>query len=119
MKPTTIIIICAASLVLGLLWHNRQRIAPKIRTVTNRIAHPGYSACGRCARTWDIVNGHDTEYDPSWSCFPLCEKCWGELKTPEARLPYYRELVNLWIEQGSKDAENKWPAIKAAVMGGK
>ncbi|MDE2096158.1 MAG: hypothetical protein KGL39_02860 [Patescibacteria group bacterium] len=52
------------------------------------------------------------------SCFPLCEQCWRELKTPEARLPYYRLLVDEWCKDDT-NAEAKWPSIEKAVMEGK
>lgn len=38
-------------------------LSPQIRRITNPILHPGYSACGRCNRTWDVADGHVTDYD--------------------------------------------------------
>lgn len=123
-----------------------------IQRIINHVFHPGYSACGRCERTWDVVEGHSTTYgDAKWkvkgdgnpnsiisipsvpndgewhdsivaggmACFPLCESCWQELGTPEARLPYYRALVDSWKQwdgQTGEKAEDRWPAIKAAVL---
>lgn len=52
------------------------------------------------------------------SCFPLCEQCWKDLKTPEARLPYYRKLVDSW-KRWDSTAESKWPGMKASVLDGK
>ena len=51
-------------------------------------------------------------------CFPLCEKCWQELKTPEARLPYYKELFDKWIQMGSGKTEEDWERIKQSVIEG-
>lgn len=89
--------------------------------VRNAIFHPSYGWCGKCKKTWDIVEGHLTQFDNSHSCFPLCEKCWSDLKTPEARLHYYRELVNNWkMSDSPKDhAEDNWAGIKEAVLAGK
>jgi len=76
-----------------------------------RLAAPGYSWCGRCKFPWKFVKSHRTDYSPSRGVFPLCEKCWEELATPEARLPYYKELYDSW----EKDP-NCWDEIKNAVM---
>lgn len=128
------------------------------RRVTNAIFHPHYSCCGKCERTWDVVDPHTTAFE--WSrpgemhmfsgefvpassifgdnipedikafiavrqatrgCFPLCKGCWVKLGTPEARLPYYRRLIDEWVEQDrpqDESSELKWPAIRAAVMAG-
>ncbi len=53
---------------------------------------------------------------PTRSCFPLCENCWVSLKTPSARLPYYRRLWELWerLNPGNRD----WPAIRQSVLDG-
>lgn len=68
----------------------------------SRILAPGYSWCYRCRTPWKFVKGHDTAYEwgeingyryPFRGCFPLCEKCWSDLGTPEARLPYYEVLI--------------------------
>lgn len=72
---------------------------------------PGYSWCEKCERTWDKVSGHVTDFSEYRGIFPLCESCWRELKTPEARLPYYSNVVfKSWRET------NTWPAVKAAVL---
>ncbi len=54
---------------------------------------------------------------PTRGCFPLCKQCWQELKTPEARLPYYRKLVDDW-KRDIADAEKDWEPIKASVLAG-
>lgn len=49
------------------------------RRLTNHILHPGYSCCGRCCRTWDVVNGHSTPHgDAVW-----------EVTTPNAPDSYF------------------------------
>ena len=108
------------------------------RRVVNAIAHPGYGCCYKCERTWDVVSGHTTYVgqipirvkfgDGEWEekttasgCFPLCEECWADLKTPEARLPYYRRLVDDWAKFDrlrDTPSEQRWPAIRDAVMAG-
>ena len=50
---------------------------------------------------------------PKASCFPLCEDCWRQLKTPEARLPFYRALIDEWGK-----GESVWPDVKASVLAG-
>lgn len=32
--------------------------------------------------------------------FPLCESCWEDLGTPEARLPFYELCVAEWAASG-------------------
>ena len=119
-------------LIIGLLI----LLAP--RKWSNVVLHPGYGGCYRCNKTWDVVDGHSTDYGPvpvkikvgdgewkgsfvSGGCFPLCEKCWEELETPENRLPYYRRLVDEWKKTDrpqNPTSENKWPTIRAAVLAG-
>lgn len=91
-------------------------IIRRIIGLFSKLLSPGYSACGRCWRTWNICTEHSTQYTmqedgASWGCFPLCEECWQGL-TPESRLPYYRQLIEEWDDQGV------WPAVKAAVLEG-
>ena len=60
----------------------------------------GFGACMHCGDTFDWKAEHQTRYSHgasgSEACFPLCEDCWQQLGTPEARLPYYDRLVNVW-----------------------
>jgi hypothetical protein len=78
-----------------------------------RISHfltPVYSACRRCHTTWFFVEGHNTMITDGRGCFPLCERCWGEL-TPADRLPFYRDLYN------SHDYRPySWEDVEAAVL---
>lgn len=60
-----------------------------------RSRNPNLSTCGRCCRPWSAVKGHSTDIDDNSGMFPLCESCWSGL-TPEARLPYYLDLVRTW-----------------------
>ncbi len=127
------------------------------RQIDNAVFHPGFGACNRCDRTWDVVTGHDTPYEwskpgemhmlitgqnvaatnifrdgipkelaeylskpqPTRSCFPLCEGCWLALKTPAARLPYYRALFNQWKKDDPKwRTEEQWKDIESSVLAG-
>lgn len=110
-----------------------------IRQMRGRIAHiaaPGYSECYRCKMPWKFTESHSTDYGPDgewqeieggWGkfkvgpmgCFPLCEKCWKELKTPEARMPYYRQLWTEWSADGVPMDGRKWEWIEAAVRDGR
>jgi hypothetical protein len=56
-------------------------------------------------------------YSDERGCFPLCETCWQELGTPEARLPFYRKLWNEWVDEHGMDPA-VWERIKAAVEAG-
>ena len=84
--------------------------------VVERLLAPGYSTCLRCDRPWKFVEPHATDYSESHGMFPLCEKCWTQLGTPEARLPYYRELWYRWESQTPGYAN--WDDIEKAVMDG-
>ena len=84
-----------------------------LRRVVGYIAHffsPAFSTCHRCGRPWNITKGHSTYFPPGNGCFPLCEKCWGELTVRE-RLPYYKELYDSWSYP-----KGEWEAIKKAVL---
>jgi hypothetical protein len=56
----------------------------------------GFGRCSRCDTPWNFVHEHSTDYDHGRGCFPLCEECWEDLATPEARLPFYRVLWEQW-----------------------
>lgn len=97
----------------------------------SRILSPGYGCCGRCRTTWNFVRHHTTFYTAADGCFPLCEKCWQDLESPEARLPFYRALWSEWLEeawrrQGAelrdpgdiRELLARWPQIEAAVRAG-
>lgn len=86
-----------------------------IATIERMIA-PGYGHCLRCERPWKFVEEHITEYHDGRGMFPLCERCWSELGTPEKRLPYYRELWYRWEESTPGHAD--WNKIEKAVMAG-
>ena len=89
-----------------------RRIGPISRAVS-----PGYSWCLRCKTTWNFVEGHVTQHGTG-GCFPLCEKCWGEL-TPTERLPFYEELLVMWNSDGTPATTEKAAALRAAVLAGK
>ena len=74
----------------------------------------GYGKCYCCGVPWKYAESHTTWYSEGSGCFPLCEKCWGVL-TVEERLPFYRKMV---FEEW-KLAQDKWPAIRDAVLDGK
>lgn len=79
-----------------------------------RLLHPGYSTCYRCDRPWAVVKGHTTMFSESQGCFPLCEICWRELGTPEARWPYYE--MHVWDAEGHAGDPQVANAIRAAVF---
>lgn len=64
----------------------------------------GLGTCLRCRWPWPFCNEHSTRYEERKGMFPLCETCWKDLETPEARLPYYVELVDMWRRQSNDDA---------------
>src|SRR5690348_6173590 len=93
-----------------------------IRAFIERWLSPGIGKCYRCNRPWICpaqqyvgnrtwrqlphdryrgligVKPHITNYTLGSGCFPLCEPCWTALETPEARLPYYKQLWDSWVE---------------------
>jgi hypothetical protein len=65
----------------------------------------GTGDCLRCHRNWMWVQHHTTDYGGG-GCFPLCERCWRQLKTAEARWPFYMRLFGEWDAQtGPTDRE--------------
>jgi hypothetical protein len=84
----------------------------------SRLVSPGYGWCYKCRTTWNFVEGHITNYKGGRGCFPLCEKCWWGLGTPEARLPYYRMLWDSWTSMGGTE-DKEWSDIERAVLEGK
>lgn len=98
----------------------------------SRLVSPGYGWCKRCLTTWNFVEGHTTIYEQgpgfeimgrrfpgaSSGCFPLCEKCWRACTIAE-RLPYYRELWDTWVAQGTDKTIETWLCIAAAVREGR
>lgn len=93
-----------------------------VRYHFNKLGHPGWGACKRCGVTWDVAESHQTRYrgcprpdgTRGAGCFPLCEKCWHELRSPAHRLTYYKQLVEEWGE----GREDDWPVIQEAVLNG-
>ena len=76
--------------------------------------YPNTSHCGRCNLNWHSCKLHNTSFTKQSGCFPLCEDCWEELKTPQNRLPYYTQLFHEW---GGESVET-WNNIKQAVLDG-
>lgn len=64
----------------------------------SRLLFPSYGRCYKCKTTWNLVDPHITDDYPytGSGCFPLCEKCWEELGTFDARRPYYAQLYEDW-----------------------
>lgn len=97
----------------------------RLTTSRNRIGRArGYGGCFACGVTWDWKEHHTTYYKPSDGCFALCEVCWSN-RTPEERLPFYAELMELWLvaqphctREEKVERLNDWPLIKAAVEAG-
>lgn len=81
-----------------------------------RAKYPEYGTCGKCERPWNFVETHSTQCSETSGMCPLCEKCWEELKTPEARLPYYKSLWLDWHRWGKPPTI--WKNIEKAVMDG-
>lgn len=91
----------------------------RIGPISRRIA-PTYGACHRCQTAWCFVESHGTMYSAVEGCSALCEECWSELKTPEARLPYYRHLWERWNADRLPDDTDAglahlWESIETAV----
>lgn len=90
-----------------------------IRAKVARKARPGYSYCFRCGFPWDIVKAHVTNYTLSGGCFPLCEGCWETLGSPEARIEYYKMLIDHWEQTGDPVSDDTKRDIQKAVANGR
>lgn len=77
------------------------------------LLHPEFAVCGRCKMPLSNITSHTTRLQSS-GILPLCISCWEELETPEARLPYYKQLWLLWHRSGVP--REKWEDIETAVM---
>lgn len=75
---------------------------------------PSYGGCLRCCGSWKWTKEHSTRFSPRDGCFPLCERCWQELGTPSARLPFYRQMFDSWLREGATSDE--WANIERAVL---
>lgn len=74
-----------------------------LRAKFYRFSRPGMGYCFRCGFPWGIVRGHSTQYGTRGrGLFPLCEGCWSLLLHPEARIEYYKMLVDWWRECDSE-----------------
>lgn len=95
------------------LLYARLQVAPILQRIV-----PYQSTCRRCEIPWAFLTSHTTYYTQGQGIFPLCEDCWGQLSTPAERLPYYKELLEKWKQDGLKD-DDTYDAVIAAVMEGK
>jgi len=76
--------------------------------------NPSFSTCSRCEMPWSNITSHTTWLPKNSGLFPLCTSCWEELETPEARLPFYKQLWLRWHRSGTP--KEKWEDIETAVM---
>lgn len=95
------------------------------RRTANLIRTRWCFSCDRqYGRMWGRATPHNTVYAAGTrACNPLCEDCWAELVTPEARLPYYRELYDWWYGErrasGVIPDQGEWNLVEAAVRAGR
>lgn len=80
----------------------------------------GYAHCERCKALYVIDPYHMTEYgEHGDGLFPLCERCWRELGTPENRLPYYWNIFSGGVGDSmttvGRSGTKTWKAIEKAV----
>lgn len=84
-----------------------------------RALHPGSGWCMCCGMPWAAVETHETRYGEGFeSCFPLCENCWTELGSPEARIEYYKMLIDSWELDLPVDEDKKRNIQMAVANGG-
>jgi len=91
-------------------WSRKHR---RVAAPSWRLLHAGQSHCHCCKMPWAVVSVHNTSYKNGSGMFPLCERCWME-RTPEERLPYYRELWEEWQVDSPGHAD--WDDIEKAVL---
>src|SRR3990170_664223 len=96
-----------------LIWRHQWRIGRTLATFLG--LGVGQGGCLKCRTPWYCIRDHPTPYnDGASGCFPLCDKCWGDL-TPGRRLPYYKQLFAIWNEP---EDSPKRRDITAAVLAG-
>ncbi len=93
-----------------------------------KLFSPNWDTCNKCDRPWNHAERHATsllgvstlEYRGTElvqvfvSIASLCEMCWLELETAEARLPFYRSTFDGWgINTTSKI---DWRTVKISVF---
>jgi hypothetical protein len=84
-----------------------------------RYANPSKSWCFRCGMPWGVVKEHSTIWSSKGQgCFPLCEGCWSLLGSPEARIEYYKMLIDWWNANEWTCDEDEQRAIQRAVANG-
>jgi len=88
------------------------------RATVERWLNPTYGWCLRCGRPSCCVKDHVTDYNNGHGLFPLCEGCWTLLGHPEARIPYYKTLVDHWVSEGSPKSPDDLADIARAVAAG-
>lgn len=86
-----------------------------------KLLAPGWGDCLRCHTPWKFVHYHTTSWGRS-GCIALCEKCWAEL-TPQERLPFYRQLVELWHHEYPETKpglsfDEEWALVEPVVLAG-
>ncbi len=119
-KITVIGLITLATLIITSYVYNPAHI--------EKLLSPNWGTCNRCDRPWNHVERHTThilgvstlEYRGTElvqvfiSIASICETCWLELETVEARLPFYRMTFDGWgINTTSKI---DWETIKVSVF---
>lgn len=90
------------------------------KAVAARHANRDYSWCLRCGMPWSLVDDHTTYHGENHrqGLFPLCEGCWVLLGSPEARIEYYKKLVDWWEELGEEISDDTKRDIRRAVANG-
>lgn len=94
-----------------------------ISFVINMFYDSGIGRCHSCRINWHAIQSHDTSYDDTHACFPLCEICWDQLSIHQ-RLRYYRKLFDSWRCISFHDTKNGepwndvWEKIEKAVIKG-
>lgn len=83
----------------------------------SRLLAPSYGACFRCKTSWRFAKPHVTAYEPGRAVHPLCERCWKELATPEARYVFYGRFLTAWhdVYAASGDQEQMERIRRAAT----
>jgi len=100
----------------------RQQSRITLESLFTRIAGTdellGSRTCNRCGNMWHFITPHVTPYTHSTGCYCLCESCWTELGTPDARLPFYRMLWNDWTKADPSLSSLGWYQIEMSVRHG-
>lgn len=91
------------------------------RAAVERLLHPGYACCRLCRRPLKCVVEHVVYWGAGHpSTFVICENCWTDLATSEARLsscwPLYQRILSGVPKSAARQMRTDWNSIVWAIV---